>query len=103
MHGTGAETAEAKRLNAAPGHFKSQAELQQERDEWRELMQLLPDGQVPDAETLALVIREEPTWAPLRRVRQRLVEMGAANGGQGLIASPSTIAELREQLRSRKE
>ena len=102
MHGTGAETAEAKRLNAAPGHFKSQAELQEERDDWRALMQLLPDGMVPDAETLALVVREEPTWAPLRRVRQRLVELGAANGGHGLIANPSTVAELREQLRAER-
>jgi len=102
MHGTGAVTPEAQSLNAGAGHFVSQAELQEERDEWRELMQLLPDGQVPDAETLALVIREEPTWAPLRRVRQRLVEMGAANGGQGLIAHPSRVAELREQLRAKR-
>jgi len=100
MHGSGAVTAEAKMLNAAPGHFKSQAELQEARDEWRELMQLLPDGTVPDQETLALAVREEATWAPLRRVRQRLVEMGAANGGQGLIADSGRVAELREQLRA---
>jgi len=102
MHGTGAVTREAIELNAAPSHFKTQAEVQQARDEWRELMQLLPDGIVPDQETLALAVREEATWAPMRRVRQRLVEMGAANGGQGLIANPARVAELREQLRAER-
>jgi len=102
MANTGAKTAEAISLNVETDHFKTQAELATERGEWRELMQLLPDGQVPDAETLALVVSAEPTWAPLRRVRQRLVELGAANGGQGLIAHPSRVAELREQLRAER-
>jgi len=102
MADTGAVTPEAIMQNVGADTFQTQAEAQAARDEWRELMQLLPVGMVPDAETLALAVDEGNTWTPLFHVRKRLIELGMANGGRGLIADPATVATLREQLRQRK-
>jgi len=102
MANTGARTAEAKALNAGVDHFKTMAEVATERGERMEMAQLMPDGMVLDQEMLDLVVREEQTWAPLRRARQRLVELGARGAAAAVIMDPADVEALRARVRAER-
>ena len=100
MDRTGAVGFEAKTLNLATDQWKTQAERDEEMRERRLLTIAMPAGKVLDQQMLDLITREECTWAPLRVRRQRLAEMGAANGGQGMIMNPQDVEALRARIRA---
>jgi len=100
MADTGAKTYEAQMLNATTDQWKTQAQRDEELRERRLLTIAMPDGKVLDREMLDLITRDEVTWAPLRLRRQRLVELGAANGGAGMIMDPQDVEALRARIRA---